>query len=44
MFEKRIDFTVGEKIYKPLEIKMEDTNTEINIKTRGFWYCDLPIV
>lgn len=41
IFKKKIDFTIGEKVYKPLKIKTEDTNTEINIKTRGFWFCDL---
>jgi uncharacterized protein (TIGR00290 family) len=41
MFNKRIDFTIGEKVYKPLEIKSEDARTEINIGTKGFWFCDL---
>jgi uncharacterized protein (TIGR00290 family) len=46
MFNKRIDFTVGEKVYKPLEIKSEDVRTlSTNLSTKGFWYCDLlPLV
>ena len=40
-FNQEINFTVGDKVYKPLEIKMENVSTEINLKTRGFWYCDL---
>ena len=45
-FKKRIDFTVGEKVYKPLEIKTEDICIlPTKVTTRGFWYCDLlPIV
>ena len=46
LFKKRINFTVGEKVYKPLEIKTEDVCTlPTNLTTKGFWYCDLlPIV
>jgi uncharacterized protein (TIGR00290 family) len=40
-FKKRIDFTVGEKVYKPLEIKTEDVHNQTNIGTKGFWFCDL---
>jgi uncharacterized protein (TIGR00290 family) len=41
-FKKKIDFTIGEKVYKPLEIKTEDgCILPINITTKGFWFCDL---
>jgi uncharacterized protein (TIGR00290 family) len=45
-FKKKIDFTIGEKVYKPLEIKTEDVCTPpTNITTKGFWFCDLlPII
>jgi uncharacterized protein (TIGR00290 family) len=38
IFRKKINFKVGENIYKPLEIKT-DGNPEI--KTKGFWFADL---
>jgi len=42
LFKKKINFTVGKKVYKALEIKEEDVCTlPVNIKTRGFWFCDL---
>lgn len=46
LFKKKINFTVGEKVYKPLEIKSEDVRTlSANVSTKGFWFCDLlPIV
>lgn len=38
IFKKEIKFTLGEKIYKPLEIK----TTEVQeTKTKGFWFCEL---
>ena len=40
IFKTPIKFTVGEKIYKPLEIKTSDLDLKIP-KTKGFWYCDL---
>jgi uncharacterized protein (TIGR00290 family) len=42
VFKTPVHFTVGEKIYKPLEIKKDggDACPE-NTITRGFWYCDL---
>jgi len=41
-FKNRIDFTIGEKVYKPLEIKSNTVSTPIaDIETKGFWYCDL---
>ncbi len=36
LFKKKIPFTVGEKIYKPLEI-----NPASDSVTRGFWFVDL---
>ncbi len=42
IFKKKIQFAIGEKIYKPLEIK--STNDNIggsNSITKGFWFCDL---
>jgi len=40
IFEKKIYFSVGEKTYKPLEIKTEDA-TKGNSITKGFWFVDL---
>jgi len=40
LFKNRIDFTVGEKVYKPLEIKTTDSSPS-EIATKGFWFCDL---
>jgi uncharacterized protein (TIGR00290 family) len=43
VFKKKINFKIGDKVYKPLEIKTNtDTcKTENEIITRGFWFCDL---
>ena len=42
LFKKKIDFTIGEKVYKPLEIKTsDDFSLPSNITTKGFWFCDL---
>jgi uncharacterized protein (TIGR00290 family) len=42
LFKKKISFTVGEKVYKTLEIKENDVCTlPTNIATKGFWFCDL---
>lgn len=35
IFKTPIKFTVEEKIYKPLNTEMQNSNT------KGFWYCDL---
>ncbi|MBL7884806.1 MAG: diphthine--ammonia ligase [Bacteroidia bacterium] len=35
IFKYPIKFIVGEKIYKPLADKLQNSNT------KGFWYCDL---
>lgn len=37
LFKNKIEFTVGEKIYKPLQINTND-NSEI---TKGFWFVNL---
>lgn len=41
VFRKPIAFTVGEKIYKPLEYAFDDDVCKSPVKTKGFWYCDL---
>jgi len=42
IFKKKINFTIGEKIYKPLEIKNDDNHTyATNTATKGFWFCEL---
>jgi len=42
LFKKRIPFTVGEKIYRPLETKTgNDCALSSNTITKGFWFCDL---
>ncbi len=37
IFKKPIDFSIGEKVYKPLEFKLSNSSN----KTKGFWFCDL---
>jgi uncharacterized protein (TIGR00290 family) len=39
IFKKEIKFSIGEIIYRPLEMKTSDEK----IATKGFWYCDLLI-
>jgi len=41
IFKRKIDFAMGEKVYKPLEIKTDIISTPTNIITEGFWFCDL---
>jgi uncharacterized protein (TIGR00290 family) len=42
IFKDKIQFTIGEKIYKPLEIKTTDDSVcTSNTTTKGFWFCDL---
>lgn len=36
LFINKIEFTLGEKVYKPLEMKTTETSN-----TKGFWFCDL---
>lgn len=37
LFKKAIEFTIGEKIYKPLSIQLADSTNQ----TKGFWFCEL---
>lgn len=39
IFKKPVKFTIGEKIYKPLQLNLNDDSPDII--TRGFWFCDL---
>lgn len=42
IFKKKINFIAGEKVYKALEVKMDDVcSLPSNIITKGFWFCDL---
>ncbi len=42
IFKKKIQFIIGEKIYKPLEIKTTDDSVcSFNTITKGFWFVDL---
>lgn len=40
IFKKPITFSVGEKIYKPLELKSIDSAIS-STPTKGFWFCEL---
>ena len=42
LFQHKIHFTIGEKIYRPIEVKTNDTcSLPSDHSTRGFWFCDL---
>jgi uncharacterized protein (TIGR00290 family) len=42
LFKKKIDFIIGEKVYKALEIKTDNVcPPSTNVTTKGFWFCDL---
>jgi uncharacterized protein (TIGR00290 family) len=48
IFKEQVGFTIGEKIYKPLELKKvesvcpsENPSAPPRPVTKGFWYCDL---
>jgi uncharacterized protein (TIGR00290 family) len=42
MFKKPINIIAGEKVYKPLAIKLSDHPTPIkDVGTKGFWFCDI---
>jgi hypothetical protein len=42
LFENKINFKVGERVYKALEIKTDEVYTSpATIKAKGFWFCDL---
>jgi uncharacterized protein (TIGR00290 family) len=40
IFKKRIEFSIGDRVYKPLEIK-KDSVCSSSTETKGFWFCDL---
>lgn len=40
IFQKAIEFTTGEKVYRPLDIKTSDCQLPAS-PTKGFWYCEL---
>ncbi len=41
IFKKKINFSIGEKIYKALELKTNDDVCSSSAITKGFWFCDL---
>jgi uncharacterized protein (TIGR00290 family) len=41
LYKKSVAFELGEKIYKPLEVKTDDSVCSSASLTKGFWYCDL---
>jgi diphthamide synthase (EF-2-diphthine--ammonia ligase) len=42
IFKKAIKFKIAEKVYRPLEIKInDDTVCTGNTVTRGFWFQEL---
>lgn len=40
VFKKPIEYSLGEKIYKPLEIINSEHTDKLPV-TKGFWYCEL---
>jgi uncharacterized protein (TIGR00290 family) len=42
IFKQEIKIETGEKVYRPLEIKSSnDCSLSVDIKTKGFWFCEL---
>jgi len=42
LFKNKINFTVGERVYKALETKTDNACVlPSNIMAKGFWFCDL---
>ncbi len=42
VFKKEIKISIGEKIYRPLEIKLsDDCKLTTEVVTKGFWFVDL---
>jgi uncharacterized protein (TIGR00290 family) len=39
IFKKPIEFTLGEKVYKPIQLKPADEISSTS--TNGFWFCDI---
>ena len=40
LFKKKIEFNIGEKVYKSLEVKTDNVCPSTP-NTKGFWFCDL---
>lgn len=40
LFGHPVEFEKGEKIYRPLEIRMDD-GCSSKVQTKGFWFCEL---
>lgn len=40
LFKKKITFSIGEKVYKPIEMKTDHVCASSS-NTKGFWFCDL---
>jgi uncharacterized protein (TIGR00290 family) len=40
LFKKKIAFSIGEKIYKPIKVQT-DSVCASSSNTKGFWFCDL---
>jgi uncharacterized protein (TIGR00290 family) len=41
IFQHKIMFSIGEKVYKPLVLKQKDKDHSTSTETtKGFWYCD----
>ena len=42
LFKNKIRFTIGERVYKPLEIKTDEGSASQTAgPTKGFWFCDI---
>ncbi len=42
IFRKPVEVEIGERIYRPLEIKTDSSHPcSTEIKTQGFWFCEL---
>jgi uncharacterized protein (TIGR00290 family) len=42
IFKQPIEFTLGEKVYKPIQLKQEDENLSTSsTSANGFWFCDI---
>lgn len=40
LFRSTLKFSTGEKVYRPLDLKLNDADAAKPV-TKGFWYCDL---
>ncbi len=41
IFQQPVAFTLGEKVYKPLQMTTTNEVCPSSVQTRGFWFCDL---